>query len=461
MKHYLEAITETPRYTQYRCRVCCRAFRVMAGTNPPIPEDCGEEVLPVHELPRQPVAEETDFRTPPAQVATHEERDRRFRICGKCSFAQQKICAPPGCHSALLNNCQTGICRLEKWGPLPSSGGLPPSEADQYAVFLAKWAGYRRTVHDLRVSTGKPHYREIRLYAMISTWHESDIVAAAVKNCFAEGCDRVYVLDNDSPDGTAHEAVKAGAILAQSYHTDYFQDVLRVTILNDIMSDITISEAHSELWWLCIDCDEFPRGPGTTTVRQYVENLPEDCNTVGADAFDHYPTEPTANVRGEHPAKFQPMGWLRRWPNQGFCKQGHWKHPLVRYRNGKYTAIFTRGLHEAQITDEHGEPVEPPVPILNHHFMFRNEEDTRLRLTALCGPDPKLNGLNRSKPDDVWIQEEGAMTRFRNMDHIYRGEWDKARMPHMQATPELKDAGIPLQHWSHWFREDDYTPRIT
>ena len=43
MKHDPEqTAAKTGKWTDYRCRVCCRAFRVLAGTNPTWPEDCME-----------------------------------------------------------------------------------------------------------------------------------------------------------------------------------------------------------------------------------------------------------------------------------------------------------------------------------------------------------------------------------------------------------------------------------
>ena len=133
MIHQLEAIATTPRYTQYRCRVCCRAFRVMAGTNPSIPEDCGEEALPLPESPRQPAGEPTDNRVPPNGVATQAEQKRRMKICSDCSDLD--TCLPTPC--AKRKAIETGACPLGKWDaprrkPLPASGLISP--ADQWCI---------------------------------------------------------------------------------------------------------------------------------------------------------------------------------------------------------------------------------------------------------------------------------------------------------------------------------------
>ena len=40
------------------------------------------------------------------------------------------------------------------------------------------------------------------LYAIICTWNEEDIIASTVRHAFAQGCDKVFVVDNGSTDAT-------------------------------------------------------------------------------------------------------------------------------------------------------------------------------------------------------------------------------------------------------------------
>src|ERR1700674_5907437 len=54
---------------------------------------------------------------------------------------------------------------------------------------------------------------ELRLFAIIGAYMEQDVVAATVANAYAQGCERVYLVDNDSSDATVREAVAAGAVL--------------------------------------------------------------------------------------------------------------------------------------------------------------------------------------------------------------------------------------------------------
>ena len=53
----------------------------------------------------------------------------------------------------------------------------------------------------------------VRLFAVLGTWMEADIVADSVRNALTQGCERVYLVDNGSTDDTVEVAVGQGAIL--------------------------------------------------------------------------------------------------------------------------------------------------------------------------------------------------------------------------------------------------------
>ena len=54
---------------------------------------------------------------------------------------------------------------------------------------------------------------QFRLFAIMGTWMEADVVAANVSNALTQGCERVYLVDNNSPDETVKVAVCPGAML--------------------------------------------------------------------------------------------------------------------------------------------------------------------------------------------------------------------------------------------------------
>ena len=123
MKHDPEQTAASPeKWTDYRCRVCCRAFRIIAGTDPLWPEDCTGELYVPQPLPEPAAAptpqtsitESTDARQPLVGVATQPEQKRRNLICAKeCTREQQRLCAPATCDRRKL--LETGTCPQGKW----------------------------------------------------------------------------------------------------------------------------------------------------------------------------------------------------------------------------------------------------------------------------------------------------------------------------------------------------------
>ena len=64
-----------------------------------------------------------------------------------------------------------------------------------------------------RVETNPPRpisVLPVRLFGLVGTWFEADIIEATVRNAFAQGCERVFIIDNESPDDTVERAVAAG-----------------------------------------------------------------------------------------------------------------------------------------------------------------------------------------------------------------------------------------------------------
>lgn len=296
---------------------------------------------------------------------------------------------------------------------------------------------------------------DFKLFALISTWYESDIVEAQIKNCFVHGCDRVLILDNDSPDETREEAIKSGAEIAHVYTTDFYREELRLGLINKIIADETARTRDSCIWWLTVDCDELIYAPNKQSVRSVLQGVDDSCNTVGCYAFDHYPTIKPENIRGFHPVVFQPCG-VHRLGTPSVCARNHWKHPLIKVSNGEVVICQTRGLHRP-FAKGRTQLVEPEVSLYLHHFMFREEAFTRKRLTALCKPSESLGGIRRSVVDDDRIQSQGAVKRFRHLDNVYAQNWPAVEMCHSQAQ-HIPKVGIDVKHWTELLPPSQYEP---
>lgn len=302
--------------------------------------------------------------------------------------------------------------------------------------------------------------QEIVLYALISTWHDADVIAATVRNCFEQGCDKVYLLDNNSPDETRWKALEAGALVASVYETEKYDDDLRCRLQNETIQAITTLEKLPTLWWLAIDADEFPAVP-RETLKECLSKLPTHIKTVGCDFIDLYPTEGRVYEPGKHPAECMTHGVWRRGGVKRYCECGHWKHPLVKYENGVYDAGFFRGNHGIAVPP--GDWLrhrinEPESDVICFHAPIRAPEETYKRLSALCD-------TGRNEWDDQVTNHQGAIKRRRSLDAIYAGRWREVEHPHTQIfgrdvtglalypwrtlAPGLDAAALSPQLWSH------------
>jgi hypothetical protein len=256
----------------------------------------------------------------------------------------------------------------------------------------------------------------VRLFAILGTWMEADVVAATVTNAFTQGAERVYLLDNASPDDTVHEAVRAGAIIAESYATTRYDETLRIALMNAVVARASLAEPTDHLWWLWLDADEFPCGPGGQTIKQYLSGLDRRFRIVGARYYNHYPDSRPEYIPGFHPIDFQPNCelFVEAWD---MCQSGHWKHPLHRFdRHGAFVAAQI-GFHLAAVRK--GERlVEPDGGIITHHFHYRDEATTRGRFRMLReehrdGQGARIDGA-----------AHGMQGRADGLDAVYAQRWD-------------------------------------
>lgn len=299
-----------------------------------------------------------------------------------------------------------------------------------------------------------PH--DIHVVAIISTWFDGDIVAANVKNCFAQGCDSVYLLDNDSPDDSVKSAVESGAIVGEVYSTKFYDDDLRIQKENEIARKIVEDSSGRTVWILSLDADEFVHGDNGETVKQTLSQIDPIMSCVGSHAFDLYPTGKVQYVVGEHPGKCFDAGSLRIGT---FCTQRHWKHVALRY-DGVFDIAQTRGNHSPAVMNRHDivyEPSNISLPIL--HSPFRRYDDSRARLEALCGKKKDLAGKSRSHGDDQVTGGLGAIKRWQSLEDVYAGRWDRVDIPHCKMLYGRQVTGISLYPWRERFRGIDL-PRI-
>lgn len=293
---------------------------------------------------------------------------------------------------------------------------------------------------------------DFRFFAIIGTWYEGDIIEANVKNAYAQGCERVYLVDNDSPDNTVQAACDAGAILIQSYKTQSYDERLRIRNMNEAVLKVSRQESAEHIWWLWLDADEFPHGPQGLTLKQYLQSLDRRFRIVGARNYNHYPAQQPYYIRGFHPIDFQPLCIEYIAHQFGHCPLGHWKHPLHRYDRNAPAIISEPGFHRARC--EQKPLFEPMQPIFLNHFPYRDREITSRRLRTLCSND--TSGFVRNKMNNDRIGGISGITkRFNKLDKIYQQQWHQSKNVNGQNI----SVGDHPRHWRDICGEENKTIR--
>jgi hypothetical protein len=277
---------------------------------------------------------------------------------------------------------------------------------------------------------------EFKLFAILSTWMEADVIEATVRNLFAQGCDRVFLVDNGSPDDTVEKASGAGAELVRSFSTSRFDIVLTYTVLNEAVARMSFADGSEHIWWLWLDADEFPHGPRGLTVREYLATLDRSFRIVGARYINHYPSREPHYVPGFHPLDFQPLGeeLLTR-----HCWQWHRKHPLQRFDRGGPEIRSDIGSHRA--TSAKRPLLEPSEPIFAHHFPFRQKETTLRRLQALLSERRGTAG----RVDGADALHRHMLVRLRSLEAVYARDWQGVEM---ELVPGCRRPQIEPLPWT-------------
>ncbi len=188
------------------------------------------------------------------------------------------------------------------------------------------------------------------------------------------------------------------------YETEFFDGRLVQPLVNAVVARESLRSGADHVWWLLLDSDEFPEGPGGMSLREYLSGLDRRFRVVGASFMNHVPSSKPEYLEGFHPIDFQSLCYPFEPANHPPCTLGHWKHPLQRFdRHGQFV-LSNDGAHTAFASER---LVEPSVGIVTHHFQYRDEERTRAKLELVCGTcEPALGaarfgGLQRVRPAEA------------------------------------------------------------
>src|SRR6478672_9554231 len=97
---------------------------------------------------------------------------------------------------------------------------------------------------------GAPRQPAFQMFGLVAAWYEADIIADCVRHQFAQGCERVFLIDNASPDDTVEQALAAGAELAASYALDEWDQTVSNHMVDHVMRSRSLKSESDSVWWL-------------------------------------------------------------------------------------------------------------------------------------------------------------------------------------------------------------------
>jgi glycosyltransferase involved in cell wall biosynthesis len=249
------------------------------------------------------------------------------------------------------------------------------------------------------------------LNAVMCVWNEEDIIESTVKHLLAQGCAKVFIVDNASSDHTIKNALRAGALLAARFETKYFEEYRKVSYLNTVVGEYNKYSAEDRVWWLYADADEFP-DIQAWPIAGYLQALPSEVRAVHGYLFNHIPTHPPYHAQGYHPADFQPL----------CAKSSISKIPLLRYDKGQPHLWSTGGAHNFIYRGSVIPTIKDSLHI--HHFPYRNPEFTFKRLKKLVdrngGGDSNIDWTKEFSKQICKSNPYGYESRYNQLRSTYK-----------------------------------------
>jgi glycosyltransferase involved in cell wall biosynthesis len=241
------------------------------------------------------------------------------------------------------------------------------------------------------------------LNAILCVWNEEDIIESTVKHAFAQGCSHVYIIDNASTDRTVELAKKAGAILADSFESKYFDEIQKIAYLNTIVRNYNAQSDEDHIWWLYLDADEFPNIDCKIRLADFLASLDPSVRAVHGYLFEHLPTHPPYHVPGRHPADFMPLAVKSRTS----------KIPLLRYDKNTQHLYSGAGSHTFDTCGKLALVAEDMLHI--HHFNYRRPEHSLGRLKRLIAKN--ADGTSRVDKLDGYAKLRTRSPKARSEYH--------------------------------------------
>jgi hypothetical protein len=207
----------------------------------------------------------------------------------------------------------------------------------------------------------------MRIHALCLVKNESDVIDACL-TAAADWCDRIYVYDNGSTDGTweqVNELARSIPEIVPFMQADKpFDDGLRAEIFNHYKADCTDDD-----WWCLLGADEFY----IDDPRVFLAKVPQHQGVVVTASFSYYFTDKEAALYEEDPSRFTDSV-----PVFDRCRYylNHWSE--TRFFRHTHDLTWTGGYFPRKISE--WQPY--PIRIWVKHYSYRSPSQIEKRLAT-------------------------------------------------------------------------------
>lgn len=242
--------------------------------------------------------------------------------------------------------------------------------------------------------------------ALMMVRDEADIIEATIRHLF-ENVDRVYVLDNNSRDGTREilEALtdEGWLTILDDPEVGYWQERKMTDLARHAMND-----GHT--WAVPVDADEFWQAPDGVTLKAFLLGVAPNVQIVRAALFNYVPTSQDPDYAT---TPFERIGWRQPEPQQKkFGKVAVRLHDTLVIKPGNHAAEYGIRVHAFTMDG-----------LIVRHFPWRTEDQYVRKIR---------NGIEAMNATDL----------------------DRATCAHWRAWADYSDDDI-RRHFREWFFEED------
>lgn len=193
--------------------------------------------------------------------------------------------------------------------------------------------------------------------------NEADVVAETLTKA-ARWCDRIYVFDNGSTDGTWEAVVSLARRIPQlvPYKSDPvpFRNSLRRDTFEQFRH-----EASPGDWWCILDADEIY----IDDPRKFLAQVPDRHHVVWGAYFQHYFTDHDAEAYERSPERYPPHA-----PVEDALRHFRCDYSEVRFYRHRPRLVWDTGSAPRHLGVVH------PRRIRFKHYQYRSPAQIRLRL---------------------------------------------------------------------------------